>query len=87
MKFMGFNVELLQRASEKRQKEERVEKERQEVRFNDELKQYLDGKVEFEKLSDPVQQAVFFYECEKRNVNISDIEKRMQSYIDKWTGN
>lgn len=58
--------ELVRRAYEKHAIEEELER-KQQFFFNKQLRLYLEGKVSFEKLPPPVQQAIYYHKARTEN--------------------
>lgn len=64
---INLDDELIRRACENRAIEEESEREQQQIFFNKQLELYLEGKVSFEKLPPPVQQAIYYHKARNEN--------------------
>ena len=66
-RIINLDDELVRRAYEKHTIEERLERKQQQFFFNKQLELYLEGKVSFEKLPPPVQQAIYYHKARTEN--------------------
>ena len=64
---INLDGELVRRAYEKHVVEEDLERKQQQFFFNKQLELYLEGKVSFEKLPPPVQQAIYYHKTRNEN--------------------
>ena len=64
---INLDGEFVRRAYEKYAIEEDLERKQQQIFFNKHLELYLEGKVSFEKLPPPVQQAIYYHKARTEN--------------------